>query len=125
MATGLPPTVITNPDVTTVQPGSIYPTAPIEQPVAPESNEPVLPPWRPGQFLRKLGFNPVESPFSASLKPVGSKVAAIGLRLVRDSCTALQVAELARAVSWELEQPSYRPSIPFSSGCMTMTIRSL
>ena len=63
MATGLPPTVITNPDVTTVQPGSIYPTAPIEQPVAPESNEPVLPPWRPGQFLRNLvqpGGEPVQ-----------------------------------------------------------------
>jgi hypothetical protein len=63
MATGLPPTVILNPNVTTVQPGAVYPTQPIPaQPAAP-SEGPVLPPWRPGQFLRNFlqpGGEPVQ-----------------------------------------------------------------
>lgn len=61
ITTGLPPTAIINPGVTTVQPGSVYPTSPIEQPVAPESSGPVLPPWRPGQFLRNF-FQPGGEP---------------------------------------------------------------
>ncbi len=61
MATGLPPTVIVNPNVTTVQPGAVYPTQPIpSQPTAP-SGGPVLPPWRPGQFLRNF-FQPGGEP---------------------------------------------------------------
>jgi hypothetical protein len=63
MATGLPPTVIVNPNVTTVQPGAVYPTQPIPtQPTAPNEG-PVLPPWRPGQFLRNFlqpGGEPVQ-----------------------------------------------------------------
>ena len=53
MATGLPPTVINNPNVTTVQPGAVYPTQPIPTQPAPNDG-PVLPPWRPGQFLRNF-----------------------------------------------------------------------
>ncbi len=74
MATGLPPTVIVNPGVTTVQPGSVYPTAPIEQPAAPEITEPVLPPWRPGQFFRNFfqpGGEPVQRIPEAGVLPGG------------------------------------------------------
>jgi hypothetical protein len=62
MATGLPPTVIVNPNVTTVQPGAVYPTQPISptQPAVPNDG-PVLPPWRPGQFLRNF-FQPGGEP---------------------------------------------------------------
>lgn len=73
MATGLPPTVIVNPNVTTVQPGSVYPTTPLEQPVAPES-QPVLPPWRPGQFFRNFfqpGGEPVQRIPEAGVLPGG------------------------------------------------------
>ncbi len=61
LATGLPPTVILNPNVTTVQPGAVYPTQPIPaQPAAPNAG-PVLPPWRPGQLLRNF-FQPGGEP---------------------------------------------------------------
>ena len=59
---GLPPTVINNPNVTTVQPGAVYPTQPIPTQPAPNDG-PVLPPWRPGQFLRNFlqpGGEPVQ-----------------------------------------------------------------
>ncbi len=74
MATGLPPTVIVNPNVTTVKPGSVYPTAPLEQPVAPRSNQPVLPPWRPGQFFHNFfqpGGEPVQRIPEAGVLPGG------------------------------------------------------
>ncbi len=74
MATGLPPTVIINPNVTTVPPGSVYPTTPLEQPVAPESNQPVLPPWQPGQFFRNFfqpGGEPVQRIPEAGVLPGG------------------------------------------------------
>ncbi len=78
MATGLPPTVIINPNVTTVQPGAVYPTQPIpSQPTAP-SDGPVLPPWRPGQFLRNF-FQPGGEPVQRIPEASGSYRPSLGL----------------------------------------------
>lgn len=77
MATGLPPTVIVNPNVTTVQPGAVYPTQPIpSQPTVP-NDEPVLPPWRPGQFLRNF-FQPSGEPVQRIPETGGSYRPSLG-----------------------------------------------
>ncbi len=73
MATGLPPTVIVNPGVTTVPPNAVYPTQPT-QPLSPTNDDPVLPPWRPGQFLRNLfqpGGEPVQRIPESGILPGG------------------------------------------------------
>lgn len=76
MATGLPPTVIKNPNVSTVQPGAVYPTQPI--PTQPAPNEgPVLPPWRPGQFLRNF-FQPGGEPVQRIPETSGSYRPSLG-----------------------------------------------
>lgn len=75
MATGLPPTVIVNPNVTTVQPGAVYPTQPI--PTPPSNDSPVLPPWRPGQFLRNF-FQPGGEPVQRIPETGGSYRPSLG-----------------------------------------------
>jgi PEGA domain len=76
MATGLPPTVINNPNVSSVQPGAVYPTQPI--PTQPAPNEgPVLPPWRPGQFLRNF-FQPGGEPVQRIPETSGSYRPSLG-----------------------------------------------
>ncbi len=77
MATGLPPTVIINPNVTTVQPGAVYPTQPIPAQPASPSDEPVLPPWRPGQLLRNF-FQPNGEPVQRIPETSGSYRPSLG-----------------------------------------------
>lgn len=71
LATGLPPTVILNPNVTTVQPGAVYPTQPIPAQPAAQNAGPVLPPWRPGQLLRNF-FQPGGEPVQRIPETSGS-----------------------------------------------------
>jgi PEGA domain len=50
LATGLPPTAVTNPP--TFQPGGVYPTEALPSDRSTSTNGPVLPAWQPGQILR-------------------------------------------------------------------------
>jgi len=77
MATGLPPTVINNPNLTTVQPGAVYPTQPIPSQPPNPADGPVLPPWRPGQFLRNF-FQPGGEPVQRIPETSGSYRPSLG-----------------------------------------------